>query len=264
MPQQSNATLQQQIQQIVAEAIVSGHCAANEKMPSSRKLADFLGVSRITVTLAYSELVSNGYLVSRNRSGYFVSSTAPTLPVFSNAQVSEKKGVDWDHKLARRPQSRGDILRPPNWTDYKYPFIYGQSDPDLFDHQNWRNCALRAVGRKDFDTLTHDHYQNDDPMLVEYILRYILPRRGIRANSDEILITLGGQNALWMIAQLLLSEGQRAIVENPCYPGLRKIFDQMRYVATSIDVDDEGLPPDLIPPTPTSSLQLPATTPLPT
>ncbi|MBD8877194.1 PLP-dependent aminotransferase family protein [Roseibium polysiphoniae] len=247
LPQRSDATLQQQIQQIVAEAIVSRHCAAGEKMPSSRKLADHLGVSRITITLAYAELVSNGYLISRDRSGYFVSDTAPTQPWFAEADTSAPAGIDWDSKLARRPQSRGDILRPPNWTDYRYPFIYGQSDPDLFDHTNWRNCSLRAVGRKDFDTLTHDHYQNDDPMLVEFILRYILPRRGIRANPDEILITMGGQNALWMIAQLLLSEGQKAIVENPCFPGLRKIFDQMRYIAASIDVDNDGLPPDRIP-----------------
>ncbi len=226
---------------------MSGRCAAGEKMPSSRKLADHLGVSRITVTLAYTELVANEYLVSRDRSGYFVADTAPKRPDFADDTVTGQGGVDWNSKLTRRVEYRNDILRPPNWTDYKYPFIYGQSDPDLFDHRNWRNCALRAVGRRDFDALTHDHYQNDDPMLVEFILRYILPRRGIRAHPDEILITMGGQNALWMIAQLLLSEGQRAIVENPCFPGLRRIFDQMRYVGTSIDVDSEGLPPDLVP-----------------
>jgi GntR family transcriptional regulator/MocR family aminotransferase len=247
LPAKSNATLQQQIQQIVAEAIVSGRCAPGEKMPSSRGLADHLGVSRITVTLGYTELVANEYLVSRDRSGYFVADTAPTRPIFSDPALVDRNGVDWDRKLVRRTHLREDIIRPPNWNDYKFPFIYGQSDPDLFDHGNWRNCALRAVGRKDFDTLAQDHYQNDDPMLVEFILRHILPRRGIRAHPDEILITMGGQNALWMIAQLLLSEGQKAIVENPCFPGLRKIFDQMRYTATSIDVDSDGLPPDMIP-----------------
>jgi len=247
LPAKSDATLQQQIQQIVAEAIVSGRCAPGEKMPSSRGLADHLGVSRITVTLGYTELVANEYLVSRDRSGYFVADTAPTRPIFSDPAQPGENSVDWDRKLIRRTHLREDILRPPNWNDYKYPFIYGQSDPDLFDHGNWRNCALRAVGRKDFDSLAQDHYQNDDPMLVEFILRQILPRRGIRAHPDEILITMGGQNALWMIAQLLLSEGQKAIVENPCFPGLRKIFDQMRYTATSIDVDSDGLPPDMIP-----------------
>lgn len=248
LPAKSDATLQQQIQQVVAEAIVSGRCAPGEKMPSSRRLAEHLGVSRITVTLGYTELVANEYLVSRDRSGYFVADTAPTRPVFADQAEDSRGGVDWDRKLTRRTLQRDDILRPPNWSDYRFPFIYGQSDPDLFDHGNWRNCALRAVGRRDFDSLAQDHYQNDDPMLVEFILRQILPRRGIRAHPDEILITMGGQNALWMIAQLLLSEGQKAIVENPCFPGLRRIFDQMRYVATSVDVDGDGLPPDRIPP----------------
>lgn len=247
LPVRSQATLQQQIQQIVAEAIVSGRCAPGERMPSSRKLAEHLGISRITVTLGYNELVANEYLVSRDRSGYFVAETAPTRPVFADPAVADRDGVDWDSKLPRPAVLREDILRPPNWNDYRYPFIYGQSDPDLFDHGNWRNCALRAVGRRDFDTLAQDHYQNDDPMLVEFILRQILPRRGIRAHPDEILITMGAQNALWMIAQILLSEGQKAILENPCFPGLRRILDQMRYAADSVDVDADGLPPERIP-----------------
>lgn len=246
LPPHSEATLQQQIQQIVSDAIMSGRCVAGEKMPSSRRLAAQLGVSRITVTLAYTELVSNEYLVSRDRSGYFIADTAPKRPSFREVDKSQSGGVDWDGILARRPQPRQNIARPPNWPDFKYPFIYGQSDPELFDHRNWRDCSLRAVGRRDFDTLTRDHYQRDDPMLIEYILRHILPRRGIRAEPDEILVTMGAQNALWMIAQLLLSEGQKAVVENPCYPGLRQIFDQMGFVPSSIDVDEDGLPPDLI------------------
>ncbi|SFR14649.1 PLP-dependent aminotransferase family protein [Poseidonocella sedimentorum] len=248
LPPNSTATLQQQVQQIVAEAIVSGRCLPGEKMPSSRKLAEHLGVARITVTVSYTELVADEYLVARPRSGYYVADTAPTRPRFDSPAPVDRRGVDWAAKLTRPVQQRGDILRPPNWSDYRFPFIYGQSDPALFDHANWRACALRAVRKRDFDSLAQDRYQHDDPMLVEFILRHILPRRGIHATPDQILITMGGQNALWMIAQLLLADGQIAIVENPCFPGLRRIFDQMGYVGRSIDVDHQGLPPDLIPP----------------
>ncbi|SFA69143.1 transcriptional regulator, GntR family [Poseidonocella pacifica] len=247
LPPNSTATLQHQVQQIVAEAILSGRCAPGEKMPSSRKLAEHLGVARITITVSYNELVANEYLVARGRSGYFVAETAPTRPKFESPARQDRPVVDWATKLTRPVHQRGDILRPPNWMDYRYPFIYGQSDPDLFDHANWRACALRAVGRRDFDSLAQDRYQSDDPMLVEFILRHILPRRGIHATPDQILITMGGQNALWMIAQLLLADGQVAIVENPCFPGLRRIFDQMGYVGRSVDVDHKGLPPELIP-----------------
>ena len=54
LPPDAEGTLQNQIQQLVAEAILSGRFRAGEKMPSSRKLAAHLGVSRITVTLAYT------------------------------------------------------------------------------------------------------------------------------------------------------------------------------------------------------------------
>ncbi len=84
-------------------------------------------------------------------------------------------------------------------------------------------------------------------MLVEFILRQILPRRGIRANPDEILITMGSQNALWLTSQVLLGSERHAVVENPCYPGLREVLDQVHCRTTAIDVDKDGLPPDLIP-----------------
>ena len=63
-------TLQSQIQQIIAEAILSGRFRQGEKLPSTRKLATHLGISRITVTLAYTELLANDYLTSRGRSGF--------------------------------------------------------------------------------------------------------------------------------------------------------------------------------------------------
>ncbi len=248
LPAESDATLQQQVQQVVSEAIISGRCAPGEKMPSSRRLAEHLGVARITVTLGYNELVANEYLVARDRSGYFVADNAPTRPKYEGLTQQKSPGVDWSQWLSQPVQQREDILRPPNWMDFRFPFIYGQSDPDLFDHANWRACALRAVGRRDFDSLAQDRYQSDDPMLVEFILRHILPRRGIHATPDQILITLGGQNGLWMIAQLLLTDGQAAIVENPCFPGLRHILDQMGFVGESVDVDEKGLPPEHIPP----------------
>ena len=248
LPAKEGPTLQQKIQQVVSEAIVSGRCTAGEKMPSSRKLAEHLGVARITVTLAYTELVSNDYLTARGRSGYFVSASAPTRPTFDQQSPPVDDLVDWSTKFTQSFSKHMHISRPPNWRDFKYPFIYGQSDSDLFDHRNWRACALRAVGRRDFDTLATDHYHRDDPVLVEFILRHILPRRGIIAKPEEILITLGSQNALWLISELLLDRDSKAVVENPCYPGLRQVLGQRRCGVAPIDVDNQGLPPDHIPP----------------
>ncbi len=244
---ESERSLQKQIQQCVAEAVLAGRFRPGEKMPSTRRLAEHLGIARITVTIAYTELVANEYLVSRGRSGFFISENAPRPPDFATPAPAQTGQIDWSRALGQRFSGYAPLTRPPDWRSYRYPFIYGQADPRLFDHQNWRLCALQALGQKDFEALTSDYYERDDPQLVEYILRHILPRRGIAAKPSEILLTMGAQNALWTTAQILLTQRRTAAHENPCYPGLREILNQTRCNTVAIDVDAEGLPPDALP-----------------
>lgn len=246
---QADGTLQHRIKRMVVEGILARRFRPGERMPSSRALAGHLGVSRITVTIAYTDLVADDYLVARGRSGYFVSETAPTAPRFELPDRPSDTTIDWSRFLNRRSELPSRIARPVDWQTYPYPFIYGQADRQLFDHQNWRLCALQALGQKEFDTLTSDHYERDDPKLVEYILRHILTRRGIFAQPENILITMGAQNALWLAAQLLLTQRRMAVIENPGYPGLREILEQTRCRTVSVDVDDKGLPPEALPDT---------------
>ncbi len=241
-----DGTLQQQIQQMVAGGILSGRFRPGEKLPSSRKLAQHLGVSRITVTLAYNELMADDYLSSAGRSGYFVSENAPEPPEL--AQRSSQDTVDWSRAIGNKFSGNLSIEKPTDWRRYKYPFLYGQVDPNLFDRQNWRLCAVRALGQRDYDSLTSDQGDRDDAQLLEFIARHTLPRRGILANSDEILITMGAQNALWLTAQVLLTQRRTATHEDPCYPGLRHILKQSRCHRVALPVDHEGLQPDMIPP----------------
>jgi len=244
-------TLQTQIRRMVAEAILSGHLRPGERMPSSRQLAAHLGVSRITVTLAYGELVAEDYLTARGRSGYFVSDTAPQpqdrqLPENPAGSVAEGR-VDWTRALGAR-QGRGlGIQKPLNWRDYRYPFVYGQADPALFDHANWRGCTMMALGQRHFHSLTDDSFERDDPGLVEYIARHTLPRRGILARPEEILVTLGAQNALWLAAQLLLNQRRTAAIETPGYPGLHDILGQTRCRVRAVPVSAHGLEPADLP-----------------
>ncbi|WP_323007816.1 PLP-dependent aminotransferase family protein [Pseudorhodobacter sp.] len=240
-------TLQQRIRQLVAEGIVAGRFRAGEKMPSSRGLAAHLGVSRITVTLAYTDLVASDYLTSQGRSGYYVSENAPLQPMFETGPKPAVDHVDYAALTGRRFSSTEHLQRPADWAQFRYPFIYGQADVTLFDHQNWRQCALRALGKRDFEALTSDYYDRDDPLLIEYILRNILPRRGIEAGPGEVLLTMGAQNALWLAAQVLTGPGKRAVVENPSYPSVRAILQQTGCSVDWVDVDADGLPPEALP-----------------
>ncbi|SNR78986.1 PLP-dependent aminotransferase family protein [Puniceibacterium sediminis] len=242
----SQGTLQARIQQMVAEGILSGRFRRGEKLPSTRRLATHLGVSRITVTLAYTELLANDYLSSKGRSGYYVSDNAPEPPRFPEPPRREDR-VDWSRAIATRFTGGATPVKPQDWARYRYPFIYGQTDPALFDHANWRLCAMQALGAKDFNSLTRDYYDQDDPDLVAFIARHTLPRRGIIAAPSEILITMGAQNALWLTTQVLLAKSRLAAIENPCYHALRDILNQSRCRIAPIDVDEHGLPPDALP-----------------
>lgn len=240
-------TLQSQIQQMIAQGILSGRFQPGEKLPSTRKLATHLSVSRITVTLAYTELLSNDYLTSRGRSGYYVSRNAPAPPAFTPTP-NGPDAVDWTRAIGQKFSGGYTPSKPQDWAKYRFPFIYGQADPTLFDHANWRLCALQALGQRDFTPLTTDYYDQDDPQLIEFIARHTLPRRGISARPEQILITLGAQNALWLTAQVLLTQRRKAAFEDPCYHALRDILSQSRCHLAPVRVDHAGLPPDAIPP----------------
>ncbi|MDA8585108.1 PLP-dependent aminotransferase family protein [Rhodobacteraceae bacterium] len=239
-------TLQQQIQSLVAEGILSGRFRPCEKLPSSRRLAKHLGISRITVTLAYTELLADDYITAKGRSGYYVSDTAPQ-PRMKRDLPRKAETVDWPRLIGTRYTQAPQLEKPEDWHKYRYPFIYGQTDPTLFDHANWRLCALQALGLRNFDAMTSDYFERDDPKLVEFIARHSLPRRGILANPDEVLVTLGAQNALWLAAEVLLNPTRTAVVERPCYPGLSGILSLTRCQIHSVDVDDGGLAPEAVP-----------------
>ena len=117
LPPDAEGTLQNQIQQLVAEAILSGRFRAGEKMPSSRKLAAHLGVSRITVTLAYTELLADDYLTSRGRSGYYISTNAPQPPKFPIMPREDK--VDWVRAIGQKFSGGATQMKPSDWGSYK-------------------------------------------------------------------------------------------------------------------------------------------------
>lgn len=240
--------LQMQLRQAIASSILAGRLRGGDRMPSSRKLAQHLKISRITVTLAYQELIADGYLESRDRSGYFVADTAPVLQNPAQKIPEKSAQISWDTRFVRRASGLRQVEKAFDWRRYDYPFIYGQADLDLFNHSAWRACAHRALGRRDFDSLAGDYVEKDDPELVDFIARQTLPRRGIAARPEEILITLGAQNALWLVSHLLLGPGRMAILENPGYPGLRDVLAQSGAEVVPTDVDEDGLPPDRIPP----------------
>jgi len=220
------ATLQAQTREILIAAIAAGQLKPGEPVPSTRAMARRLGVSRNTVTLAYQALVAEVFLAPRERSGFYVDAQAVDGLTETPREARAVAGgaVDWAPRLAKRMGTQRFIQRPRDWQAYPYPFIYGQVDHGIFPIAEWRDCVRQAMGKRWLDAWTVDQYTEDDPLLVEEIARRILPRRGIAARPEQILITLGAQNALYLITALLVERGTRVVIEDPGYPDLRNML----------------------------------------
>ncbi|WP_269933082.1 MocR-like pyridoxine biosynthesis transcription factor PdxR [Aminobacter sp. HY435] len=243
----SRIGLQAQVRETVVSAVLSGRLQPGAQLPSTRKLAEYLNISRITVTLAYQELASQGYVETASRSAYRVAGNPPTSGLEATAAEAGSEEIDWSSKLRSSYIVAKQMRKPLDWRRYPYPFLYGQMDPSLFDLGAWRDCARRALAREDFELMAGDFAAADDVQLVSYICSRTLPSRGIRASPDEILVTVGAQNALWIVTQLLLYRGAHAVCENPCHPDMSASLRLSGAEVTAIDVDKEGLPPAALP-----------------
>tara|TARA_R110000751_G_scaffold131275_2_gene233553 strand:+ start:30399 stop:31934 length:1536 start_codon:yes stop_codon:yes gene_type:complete len=238
-------TLQTQIREMLVSAMLSGQLPVGSPIPSTRAMAKRLKVSRNTVMLAYQALASDGYLVARERSGFYVSSDihdgtmAGSVP--AKPPLTGETQPDWAGRFRVQPSEQTNIVKPDNWHDYPYPFIYGQADAALFPIAAWRDCMRQSMGRKWLDAWTNDHFAEDDRMLIEQVRQRILTRRGILANADEILITLGAQNALYILSSLLVKRGMTVAIEDPGYPDIRNIFQLRTDQINHIPVDEEGI-----------------------
>jgi GntR family transcriptional regulator/MocR family aminotransferase len=240
---ESGGSLQTQLREMVVRAILDGHIPPGSPLPSCRRLAKQLSVARNTVVLAYQHLVDDGYLVSRERSGYYVNEEilagrVKAQPAQGNDAMFQP---DWDKRLRTRASSQRNIEKPTDWQAYRYPFIYGQFDLALFPVADWRECSRKALSVGAIRRWAADSIDADDPNLIEQIHTRVLPRRGVWADPDEILITMGAQHALYLLSSVLLDRESVVGIEDPGYPDVRNIFELMSKQVIGLPVDEKGL-----------------------
>ncbi len=229
-------SLQNQIRQKLVDGIINGVFPPGMKLPSSRKLSTQLGVARNTVVAAYQQLITDGYLVSRHRSGMFVNEKMLESRV---AAGGPERVID--RALgARSPhvQSAHDL---PNWSRYPYPFVDGQFDATLFPLAEWREANRLSMSVADVGDWSAGRGDADDPMLIDEIRTKILTRRGIQAETDEILVTMGTQNSLYLVSQLLAGPHINVAIEEPGNSVMRDLFKQRGSNVRTQAVDESGL-----------------------
>jgi len=235
--------LQGRIRQMLVAAITQGHLTPDAPVPSSRFLSDTLKVARNTVVFAYQELVSEGYLVTRNRSGHFVGQAAQQrnmLDIIASAGGDDETDF-WHGRIHARPSQQRNIRKPANWQTQPYPFVYGQFDPALFPTSEWRECCMKALSIVDIRSWAQDLIMMDDPEIIAAIQNQVLPRRGFSATKDEIMVTVGAQHALYLLADLLVRPGNKVGMEEPGYPDARNIFSSRTRHVVPVPVNEEGV-----------------------
>ncbi|WP_018983639.1 MocR-like pyridoxine biosynthesis transcription factor PdxR [Salinimonas chungwhensis] len=217
-------SLQRQLQSKLIEAILGGYFVAGSRMPSSRKLAETLGVSRNTVVAAYEQLADEGYLVSRERSGIFVNEHVfDEHAEAARIEISDETQFDWQTACNPTSIETSQPAYPDNWEDYRYPFIDGQYDQSLFPLNQWRECSRLSLNVDEIRSWARDSGYQDDASLIHEIRTKVLPRRGIQAHADEILVTLGSQQALYLVSRLLMNTTTLLTMEEPGYQGIRQL-----------------------------------------
>ena len=239
----SRLSLQNQIRQKLVEAILQGTYPGGTRLPSSRKLAEQLKVARNTVVLAYEQLTDEGYLESRERSGVFVNQKILEGRIGFSGKSSGKSKPDsqWQGRIKTATEAAAVFQWPSDWQKHPFPFIDGYFDSSLYPTAQWREASRMALGARIIHEGTVTEGHADDSALIEEIRTKMLPRRGISAQVDEILITLGEQNALYILTQLLSNRSTRVAMEEPGNPRMRQLLLQTGARITGQPVDEFGM-----------------------
>ena len=150
--------------------------------------------------------------------------------------------IDYRAFFSERNFNLSRVVKPADClVRYRYPFVCGLTDPSLFPIASWRECVRDSVNVVEVGNWATDYSDIDDPMLVEQLIQRVLAKRGIVAHPEEVLVTVGGQQALHLAIRLLLSQGEILGVEDPGYPDVINMARIEGIDVLRLPVDREGL-----------------------
>ncbi len=210
--------LYEQIYRYICREIKEGHMRAGEKLPSSRALALYLQVSRSTVDLAYSQLLSEGYIQSVPCKGYFVCEIEALydLPI---------------EKARPRTQKREK-------ENYRYDFALSGIAEEGFPFNTWHRLMKEAL----LDT-EQRMFRQGEPAgewgLREALADYLRHARGVDCSPEQIIVG-AGNDYLLMLLSVLLGPGAVAM-ENPTYPSAWRCFKSLGYNVRTVGMDRAGM-----------------------
>ncbi len=238
--------LYHQLYEALREAILTGQLVADSRLPSTRLLAEELNVSRNTVLTAFLQLYAEGYTNSRVGSGTYIASVMPDQllaarpsPRPASADIAPK------HPLSQRSQVLAQSASVLRRTMYDFSeeisaFQDGVPALDAFPTEIWGQMLTRCWRHSSTQMMSYKSPAGYPP-LREAIAAYLGAARGVRCSPEQVIVVNGSQQAIAMVAQVLLDPGDAAWIEDPGYLGARGVLLNAGADLVPVPVDSEGL-----------------------
>lgn len=215
--------LYEQLYRFVRGEVEAGRLRAHERLPSKRVWAEHLRVSQMTVETAYAQLVAEGYLYSRPKSGYFVQPME--LPVD-------------DAKMPFVPPVRAEIPAPKP-AGGLYDFNTDDTDTSDFPFSIWARLMRETLNENSQSLLQAADFRGDLD-LRKVIAGHLREYRGITCRSDQIIVGAGTEYLFGLAIQLLGYDAVYA-AEDPGYPKIHQILGAHNVASRAIPLDYQGI-----------------------
>jgi GntR family transcriptional regulator/MocR family aminotransferase len=240
----SNVPLHRQLYEGLRGAIVCAQVGPGTRLPSTRALAEALGVSRSTIISSFAQLHSEGYLQATTGSGTFVSMELPeaSFPGAHDGEVRDKASIRLSTYGASLVEA-GSL--EPTRSGGQIDFRDGRPAFDAFPHAEWRR-ALAAAARGDGSLFDYSADPAGYLPLREAIAAYLGRARGITCSARDVTIVNGSQQAIDLVARVLIEPGDVVALEEPGYLGAQRTFAAHGADLRAIVVDRDGIRVDAL------------------
>jgi GntR family transcriptional regulator/MocR family aminotransferase len=234
-----------QLHRLLQQAILSRELPAGSKVPSSRLLAQELGIGRNTVTQVYEQLVLEGYVSSATGRGTFVADSAPDEIVGApDAAASGAGSAPSPLPSTRVLSTRGARLVAGAGVSKRQwgAFMPGVPDVTKFPARVWSRLHNKYWRRLRPDLLTYAP-GGGLAALRHALADYLRTSRSVRCTPEQIIVTTGIHQSIDLAVRLLSDPGDVIWTEDPCYWGVRSVLHVSGLQARPIGVDTEGINP---------------------
>jgi GntR family transcriptional regulator/MocR family aminotransferase len=253
-------SLATQLYQALSQAILDGQLAKGFRLPSTRGLAEDLGVSRTTVISAFEQLTAEGYLTGAVGKGTFVSEQLPEerqLAKFrplheKQTAIAQTKNREPTKQLATKPGRKlklgqyakalesANVQLPNHGDENLIPFLPGVPALDEFPVDVWARLVRRRWKAPNASGLSYGSPVGYAP-LRSAIAEYVRAFRGVKCDEDQVFVVSGTQQAVDLIARLVIDKGDRVLFENPGYNGARSAFESEGATIVPVEIDGSGM-----------------------